>query len=50
MRVSSFIMHDKNGGEYSYVISLLKQTKFSIKKLFTFDPSAHPGVDVIDLR
>ena len=31
MRVSSFIIHDKNGGQYSYVISLLKQTKFSIK-------------------
>ena len=50
MRVSSFIMHDKNGGQYSYVISLFKANQVFDQKLFTFDPSAHPGVDVIDLR
>ena len=50
MRVSSFIMHDKNGGQYSYVISLFKANQVFDQKLFTFDPLAHPGVDVIDLR
>lgn len=50
MRVSSFIMHDKNGGQYSYVISLFKANQIFDQKLFTFDPLIHPGVDVIDLR
>ena len=50
MRVSSFIIHDKNGGQYSYVISLFKANQVFDQKLFTFDPLAHPGVDVIDLR
>lgn len=50
MRISSFIMHDKNGGQYSYVISLFKANQVFDQELFTFNPSEHPGVDVIDLR
>jgi len=41
-------MHDKNGGTYTYLITVFSSN--TTVKSFTFNPADYPGVEVIDLR
>ena len=50
MRISGFTLFDKNGGSYAYDIQLFKANQKFEKDFFQFNTSAHPNVDVIDLR
>jgi outer membrane lipoprotein-sorting protein len=50
MQISSFVMVDKQGSLYSYIIkSFIPNKKFS-SSFFQFDLAKYPDVDVIDLR
>jgi len=45
-----FTIFDKNGSTYSYVISKFEPNVDVTDDMFVFNPSDHPGVDVIDMR
>ncbi len=45
-----FTIFDKNGSTYSYVINKFEPNVDVNERMFTFDPSEHPGVDMIDMR
>ena len=50
MEISSFIMFDKQGSFYSYIINSLKTNKKFDSSFFQFDVSKYPDVDVVDFR
>lgn len=45
-----FTIFDKNGSTYSYVIHVFEPNVDVSDDLFTFNPGAHPGVEIIDMR
>jgi outer membrane lipoprotein-sorting protein len=45
-----FTIFDKNGSTYSYVIHVFEPNVDVSDDLFTFNPDAHPGVEIIDMR
>lgn len=48
--VISSVLSDRNGGNYTYKVNSLKTNLNLTKADFTFKPSNHPGVEIIDLR
>ena len=50
MRIDGFTIFDKNGGSYVYDVELFKANQTFEKDFFQFNTSAHPNLDVIDLR
>lgn len=48
--IQSWTMFDKGGNRYKYSITKFTPNAKIEDALFTFDPSKHPGVEVIDLR
>lgn len=48
--VRSWTMYDKNGNRYKYEITRFTANINLPDSHFTFEPSKHPGVEVIDLR
>lgn len=50
MRIAGFTLFDKNGGSYAYDVQLFKSNQKFEEGFFQFNTSAHPHVDVIDLR
>ena len=49
-QISNIVVNDKNGNVYTYLIkSFIPNVKVS-DTIFSFNPKAHPGVDVVDLR
>lgn len=50
MQISSFVMVDKQGSLYSYIINSFIPNKSFSTNFFQFDVSKFPNVDVIDLR
>ena len=50
MRIAGFTLFDKNGGSYAYDVKLFKENQTFEKGFFQFNASAHPNVDLIDLR
>ncbi|MDF3078577.1 MAG: gliding motility protein [Sphingobacteriaceae bacterium] len=48
--ISNAIIFDKGGAKYTYLIrSFTPNVKVS-ESIFSFNPKAHPGVEVVDLR
>lgn len=47
-QIHSITIHDKHGGTYTYLVKIFK--KNTEVKPFTFNSSAFPNVEVIDLR
>jgi outer membrane lipoprotein-sorting protein len=45
-----FTIFDKNGSTYSYVIHVFEPNVDVSDDLFTFNPDAYPGVEIIDMR
>ena len=50
MRIAGFTLFDKNGGTYAYDVQLFKANQTFKEDFFQINTSAHPYVDVIDLR
>ena len=50
MEISSFVMFDKQGSFYSYIINSLTTNKKFDSSFFQFDVSKYPDVDVVDFR
>ena len=50
MRIAGFTLFDKNGGSYAYDLQLFKVNQTFEEGFFQFNTSAHPDVDIIDLR
>ena len=50
MRIAGFTLFDKNGGRYAYDLQLFKVNQKFEEGFFQFNTSAHPNVDIIDLR
>ena len=50
MRIAGFTLFDKNGGSYAYDVKLFKENQIFEIGFFQFNTSAHPNVDLIDLR
>ena len=50
MRIAGFTLFDKNGGTYAYDVQLFKENQIFEQGFFQFNTSAHPDVDLIDLR
>ena len=50
MRIAGFTLFDKNGGSYAYDVQLFKENQTFEQGFFQFNTSAHPNVDLIDLR
>lgn len=49
-QVSNIVVNDKNGNVYTYLIrSFIPNVKVS-DTIFSFDPKAYPGIEVVDLR
>jgi len=48
--IQSWVMFDKAGNRYKYLITKFNPTVKVEDSFFTFDPKGHPGVEVIDLR
>ena len=48
--IQSFTLFDKGGNRYKYTISKFTPNPKVEDSYFAFDPSKHPGVEVIDLR
>lgn len=49
-QVYSALIFDKNGNKYNYTIKSFTSNGNVPDNTFTFDPKAHPGVEVVDLR
>ncbi len=50
MEISSFVMFDKQGSFYSYIINSLTTNKKFDSSFFQFDVSKYPDVEVVDFR
>lgn len=50
MEISSFVMIDKQGSFYSYIINSLTTNKKFDSSFFQFDVSKYPDVEVVDFR
>lgn len=50
LSLDNFSVYDKNGNVFTYHIVNLKPNLDLPPDTFTFDPSKHPDVDVIDMR
>lgn len=50
MRIAGFILFDQNSGSYAYDVNLFKANQTFEEDFFQFNTTAHPNVDVIDLR
>jgi outer membrane lipoprotein-sorting protein len=48
--VTSLSIYDKNGSVYSYIVNKMDVNQNFYDNMFTFNTSAHPGVEVIDMR
>jgi len=48
--VQSFILFDKQGNRYKYLITKFNPSVKVDDVFFTFDPKKYPGVEVVDLR
>lgn len=48
--VNSLVIYDKNGSVYSYIVNKMDVNQNFYDTMFTFKPSDHPGVEVIDMR
>ncbi|NOT74304.1 MAG: outer membrane lipoprotein carrier protein LolA [Cyclobacteriaceae bacterium] len=48
--VQSWVMFDKAGNRYKYLITKFNPSVKVEDSFFTFDPKKYPGVEVIDLR
>lgn len=48
--IQSWVMFDKSGNRYKYLITKFNSTVKVDDAFFTFDPKKYPGVEVIDLR
>ncbi|CAN5444836.1 hypothetical protein BH09BAC3_BH09BAC3_30780 [soil metagenome] len=48
--IQSWVMFDKSGNRYKYLITKFNPAVKAEDAFFTFDPKLHPGVEVIDLR
>jgi outer membrane lipoprotein-sorting protein len=49
-QISNIVVNDKNGNVYTYTINSFTPNVKISDATFTFDPKAHSGVDVVDLR
>ncbi|MDB5109424.1 MAG: Outer rane lipoproteinsorting protein [Mucilaginibacter sp.] len=49
-QIYSALIFDKNGNKYNYVLKTFTPNPPVTDETFTFDPKAHPGVEVVDLR
>ncbi|MBK0382505.1 outer membrane lipoprotein carrier protein LolA [Pedobacter sp. SD-b] len=49
-QISNIVVNDKNGNVYTYNIKSFTPNVKVTDTTFSFDPKAHPGVDVVDLR
>ncbi len=49
-QVSSFIVFDKNGSKYTYIIKSFVSNAKVPEATFTFDVKKYPGVELVDLR
>lgn len=48
--IYSAILFDKSGSHYTYTLNSFMANVPVSDNTFTFDPKAHPGVEVVDLR
>ncbi len=48
--IDTIAIHDKNGSIYSYIVNKMDVNQNFYDTMFTFKPSDHPGVEVIDMR
>ncbi len=48
--IQSWVMFDKAGNRYKYLITKFNPAVKADDTFFTFDPKKYPGVEVIDLR
>ena len=49
-QIYSALIFDKNGNKYNYTMRSFVANTAVPDNTFTFDPKAHPGVEVVDLR
>jgi len=49
-QIYSALIFDKNGNKYTYTIKTFVPNVAVTDNVFTFDPKAHKGVEVVDLR
>lgn len=49
-QIYSALIFDRNGNKYNYTIKSFSSNANVPDNTFTFDPKAHPGVEVVDLR
>ena len=49
-QIYSALLFDKNGNRYTYTIKTFTPNVLVADNSFTFDPKAHKGVEVVDLR
>ena len=49
-QIYSALIFDKNGNRYTYVLKSFIPNATVADNIFTFDPKAHKGVEVVDLR
>ncbi len=49
-QIYSALIFDKNGNKYNYTMRSFATNTSVPDNTFTFDPKAHPGVEVVDLR
>lgn len=48
--ISNAIIFDKSGARYTYLIKTFTPNVKVSESIFSFNPKAHPGVEVVDLR
>jgi outer membrane lipoprotein-sorting protein len=49
-QIYSALIFDKNGNRYTYTLKNFAPNVAAPDNMFTFDPKAHKGVEVVDLR
>lgn len=49
-QIYSATLFDKNGNKYAYTLKTFAANAAIPDNTFSFDPKAHPGVEVVDLR
>jgi len=50
LQIKSFSIFDNGGNEFVYSLNSMEETKDVNENFFTFDETAYPDVDVIDMR
>jgi outer membrane lipoprotein carrier protein len=49
-QVSRFVIHDRSGSTFSYIVDKLVTDQIIADNVFTFNKAEHPGVEINDMR